>query len=92
MSPYLFVLLMEYMSGELDQLAWNGDFNFHPRFGKLGSIHIYFTDDLLIYYRDDLTSIKLLFEAFMKIFRAFGLRANTDKISLYIDGVEDHKK
>lgn len=31
MSPYLFVLAMEYLGRELNQLALNRDFNYHPR-------------------------------------------------------------
>lgn len=30
MSPYLFVLSLEYMGIELNLLALNEDFNFHP--------------------------------------------------------------
>ncbi|KAH0715189.1 hypothetical protein KY284_008094 [Solanum tuberosum] len=71
MSPYLFVLSMEYLGRELQQLTKNGNFNFHPRSRKLES---------------------LLNEAFMKFSRASGLHANTDKSSLYIDGVNDHTK
>lgn len=78
MSPYLFVLALEYLGRELNQLARNRNFNFHPRCKKLGSVHICLADDLLMYCRDDITSVRLLNEAFMKFPKAFGLQANVD--------------
>lgn len=64
MSLYLFVLDMEYLGRELGQLADTGDFNFHPRCRKLGSIYIYFADDLRIFCRADYVSVRLMEEAF----------------------------
>ncbi|WMV58068.1 hypothetical protein MTR67_051453 [Solanum verrucosum] len=92
MSPYLFVLAMEYLGRKLNQLARNGNFNFHPRCRKLGSVHICFADDLLMYCRADIISVRLLREAFTKFPKASGLQANVDKSSLYIVGVANHTK
>lgn len=56
MSSDLFVLVMEYLGRELQQLAKNVDFNYHPRCERMGNIHICFADALLIYYRADIGS------------------------------------
>ncbi|KAK4737144.1 hypothetical protein R3W88_000841 [Solanum pinnatisectum] len=70
----------------------NGNFNFHPRCRKLNSVYICFADDLLMYCRADLISVKLLNKAFMRFSKASCLQANLDKSSLYIAGVADHTK
>ncbi|XP_049369327.1 uncharacterized protein LOC125834199 [Solanum verrucosum] len=92
MLPYLFVLAIEYLDRELQQLTKNGNFNFHPRCRKLETIHVCFDDDLLIYYWADLISITLLNEDFMKFARASRLHANADKSSFYLAGVDAHTK
>jgi len=92
MSPYLFVLAMEYLGRELKQMATNVDFNYHPRCERLNIIHICFADDLLMYCRADLISVKLMYAAFRNFSEASGLQANTEKSSIYIAGVTDHTK
>jgi len=74
-SPYIFVLALEYLGRQLIELARNGNFNFHPRFRKLGSVHFCFADDLLIYCRADIISVRLLNEAFIMFSKASGLHA-----------------
>ncbi|XP_049346797.1 uncharacterized protein LOC125811337 [Solanum verrucosum] len=83
---------MEYLGRELQQLTKNGNFNYHRRCTRLESVHVCFADDLLMYCRADLISVRLLNETFMKLSRASGLQVNADKISLYIAGVVDHIK
>lgn len=92
MSPYLFVLAMEYLGRELCQLQENRDFNFHPRCRQLESIHICFADDLLMYCRADLISLKLLNNAFNRFLKVTDLQANLDKSFLYVAGVPEHTK
>lgn len=47
MSPFLFALGMEYLLGCLQVETAAPEFNFHPRFKKLGITHMMFVDDLL---------------------------------------------
>nr|XP_009779767.1 PREDICTED: uncharacterized protein LOC104228912 [Nicotiana sylvestris] len=67
MSPYLFVIAMEYVQRELAQLAKNRNIKFHPRCRKLGAMHICFADDLLMFCKADITSIRLLQQTFLKL-------------------------
>lgn len=92
MSPYLFVIAMEYLQREFSQLALNKDFHFHPRCKRLGVMHVCFADDLFMFCRADLKSIKLLQNAFLKFSRASGLQANPDKSSVYIAGINERMK
>lgn len=60
LSPYLFVLVMEYLNRSLKQLWRLPSFNFYPKREKLGLVNICFADDLLMCCRDDKESIELM--------------------------------
>ncbi|KAM3326599.1 hypothetical protein P3S67_001725 [Capsicum chacoense] len=87
MSPYLFVLAMECHTRLLKALTRNPDFNFHPKCEKLKIIQLRFADDLLLFYRGDPDSVQLLYECFLRFSHAWGLTANTEKSSIYFEGV-----
>ncbi|XP_021719374.1 uncharacterized protein LOC110687055 [Chenopodium quinoa] len=67
-------------------------FNFHPRCEKLGITLLMFADDLLLFARADLDSVKLLFMAFQKFSMASGLFANLDKKDAYFGGILDQER
>lgn len=50
--------------------------------------HIYFADDLIICCRAYRISIQLMMKAFEHFFIVSGLKANMEKSSLYITGVD----
>ncbi|KAK6789614.1 hypothetical protein RDI58_013414 [Solanum bulbocastanum] len=83
---------MEYLGRELNRLARNGNFSFHPRCRKLDSVHIYFADDLLMCYRADIIFDRLLNGEFMKFSNASRLHANVDTSSLNVSGVATQTK
>lgn len=87
LSPYLFVLVMEYLSRSLKSLKDKPDFNFHPRCAKLNIIQLGFADDLLLFCRGDVLSAQMVFECFQKFSLASGLMANQGKSSIYFGGV-----
>ena len=87
-SPYLFVLCMEYLSRCLNQLQRNPHFKFHPRCKKLNLTHVCFADDLLLFTRGDLSSVRAIYEAFTLFSSASGLKANMSKSSIYFGGVD----
>ncbi|GFZ21489.1 similar to CYCLIN D3;2 [Actinidia rufa] len=51
LSPYLFVICLEYLSRALGSLRDNPDFNFHPKCGGLKITHLAFADDLVLFSR-----------------------------------------
>lgn len=87
MSPFLFTIGMEYLSRCLHELAYNPNFNYHPRCEKLAITHMMFADDLLLLARADPQSIQLLLQAFTKFSKASGLSANLNKSEVYFRGV-----
>nr|XP_009762494.1 PREDICTED: uncharacterized protein LOC104214512 [Nicotiana sylvestris] len=92
MPPYLFVIAIEYLQRELAQLAKNKNFKFHPRCKKLGTIHICFADDLLMFCKADITSTRLLQQTFLKFSNSSGLQANAEKSSIQLAGISDSTK
>ncbi|XP_070001990.1 uncharacterized protein LOC142166102 [Nicotiana tabacum] len=87
MSPYLFVLAIEYLNRSLKTLIQNPDFNFHPKCTRLQVLHIRFVDDLLMCCRADEVFMKLMMRAFDHFSTVFELQANLEKSLLYIAGV-----
>jgi len=86
-SPYLFVICIEYHNRCLLQLRKNAAFHFHPRCKRLNLIHMCFADDLLLFSRGDVDSVSQLFEVFSLFSVASGLKANQAKSSIYLGGV-----
>lgn len=89
LSPYLFALGMEYLSRCLKRLKEDPNFNFYPKCETFGLTHLMFADDLLLFSRADKISLKLLLDAFYKFSASSGLKANLDKSSIYLCGVND---
>nr|XP_016484541.1 PREDICTED: uncharacterized protein LOC107805075 [Nicotiana tabacum] len=87
LSPFLFVLGMEYLTRSFKTLKYKLDFNFHPRCDKLNIIQLGFADDVLLFCRGDTISIQMIFNCFMEFSKAFVLKANTTKSSIYFGGV-----
>jgi hypothetical protein len=46
LSPYLFIVCMEYFSRMLHVASQKADFHFHPKCSSLGISHLAFADDV----------------------------------------------
>ncbi|KAK6160206.1 hypothetical protein DH2020_003587 [Rehmannia glutinosa] len=79
LSPFLFVLCLEYFS-RLINLAANRDrFAYHPKCAKLNITHLAFADDLMLFSKGDCNSVGVLLDCLNKFSRCSGLRANLNK-------------
>lgn len=87
MSPFMFVIVMEYLSRLLKKKIRNPAFKFHPKCAKTKIIQLGFDDNLLLFCKGDKTSINLLFGCFMEFSKASGLTANLAKNCVYFGGV-----
>ncbi|XP_058723307.1 uncharacterized protein LOC131595077 [Vicia villosa] len=85
-SPLLFVLIMEYLHRYLGTLNSNSEFHYHPKCKKLKITHICFADDLLLFSRGDVESVKGLMQKFNEFSAATGLKANPSKCRIYFGG------
>lgn len=90
LSPFLFVLAMDYLTRILMSLHANSEFHYHPRCKKQRIIQLSFADDLLLFCRGDLKSVKCLYNCFMMFSKASGLVANVEKSNVYFGGVKQH--
>lgn len=92
MSPYLFVIAMEYLSRMLLELDKDRGFNYHSKCKKLKLTHLSFADDLMLVCKGDRRSpmkIKTIFDNFSAV---SGLKANLAKSSMFLCGVSEDEK
>ena len=87
LSPYLFVLCIEYLSRGLGQLKENPDFNFHPKCGGLKITHLAFADDLVLFSRGDPKSVSLLMDILNHFGACSGLKVSFSKSSFFPAGI-----
>ncbi|KAL0287460.1 UNVERIFIED_CONTAM: Retrovirus-related Pol polyprotein from type-2 retrotransposable element R2DM [Sesamum angustifolium] len=83
MSPALFLLCMEYFSRLIKRSTTNSDFNFHPKCEKLKITHLLFADDLMLFSRGDLPSIRILMECLQEFRDVSGLAVNNAKSNIF---------
>ncbi|XP_062075303.1 uncharacterized protein LOC133779349 [Humulus lupulus] len=86
-SPLLFVLVMEYLTRLLKQVANHREFRFHPLCKHLHLVNICFADDLILFCKGNYRSVQLLFEGFMGFFNSSGLAVNLNKSQIFLGGV-----
>lgn len=88
MSPFLFSISMEYLSRLLKDLK-DKQFKHHPKCSKLNITHLCFADDLLLFTRGEVNSVRLLHEKFYIFSAASGLQPSLSKSAIYCGGVKD---
>ncbi|KAK9665053.1 hypothetical protein RND81_14G087100 [Saponaria officinalis] len=87
LSPYVFVLSMEILSRYLRRVCRAPNVSLHPKCAKLNLTHLIFADDLMIFTRGDVPSVKVVKEAMEGFARWFGLYANLSKTEIFFGGV-----
>lgn len=88
MSLYIFALGMEYLSRRLRTLDSERSFGYHLECSTTRIIGLLFADDLLIFCKGNLDSIKQIKVQLEKFSNASGLEANMDKFALYCAGMD----
>jgi hypothetical protein len=92
LSPYLFIICMEYLSRMLSLASQNPSFRFHLKCKPLGLSHLSFADDIILLCRGDRGSVQVLFQQLMLFGQTSGLNINISKSSIYFGGVADRLK
>lgn len=87
LSPFLFVICLEYFSRLLKKATTDSDFNFHLRCGLDGITHLAFADDLMLFARVDPISVRILMDALHDFGSKLGLHSNILKSNLYTTGI-----
>jgi hypothetical protein len=87
LSPYLFVLCMEILSGLFCKMSANQEFKFHWRCKKDKISHLCFADDLMIFSNGDVNSIRMIRTVLTKFQDLSGLYPNPNKSDIFLSGV-----
>ena len=88
LSPYLFVLAMEGLSGIINQSVRSSTFQYHWRCKPTKITHLCFADDLMMFCHADIESIMVLKSSLDRFSKLSGLTINLAKSSLYLSGVD----
>lgn len=89
LSPLLFVLVIDYLTRQLLLASNAPEFQFHPRCGPQKIVSLCIADDLLLFSRGQLSSVRTLIEAFQRFSGLTSLIANEHKYCVYFGGVSE---
>lgn len=92
LSPFLFVVAMEYLSRQFVILKSTHAFNFHPKCSRIGLTHLCFADDLMVFCRGDVPAVTSVVDDLRQFGLTPGLVMNPLKSSIYLGGVKDKVK
>ena len=90
LSPLLFVIGMEYLSRSLKSIV--GTFGFRIQCKSINLTHLCFADDLMIFCKGDLSSVRVICECIKVFSNTLGLHANTDKFAISLAGIDTSLK
>ncbi|XP_050207624.1 uncharacterized protein LOC126657045 [Mercurialis annua] len=91
MFPLLFVLVMEYLSRALNKIC-DESFGYHFGCNEMRIKHLCFADDLFIFCKGNLTSVKQITRVLQHFHGVTRLKMNENKSSIYFSGVEEGSK
>ncbi|KAL9681688.1 hypothetical protein QQ045_013475 [Rhodiola kirilowii] len=92
LSPFLFTIVMEYLSRSLNALTRKDGFYFHPKYHRIKLSHILFTDDLFIFINGRKEAFQAIRSVVDNFLACSGLSINLDKSQIFVTGKKDDKK
>ena len=91
LSPYLFVIAMNYLSLMLDKEARTGYITYHHQCHKTKLTHLSFADDLLIFIDGLLESVQRVLQILREFENRSGLAVSMQKTSFFASGITDQE-
>ncbi|GLU17102.1 hypothetical protein SLE2022_334970 [Rubroshorea leprosula] len=91
-SPYLFVLVMEYLTRKLKELDMQEKFKYHSKCRVMQLTHLIFADDIMLFCKADEESTVLMMQKFEEFSRVSGLEVNRMKSQVFFSGVREGQK
>ncbi|VFQ82141.1 unnamed protein product [Cuscuta campestris] len=93
MAPTLFLFCVEYLSRLLGKMTSDRKFSFHSKCAKLKIHHIAFADDIMMFARGDLISVKVLADAIENFTLVSGLHISPHKSNIFLAGsIKDNRQ
>ncbi|XP_074266171.1 uncharacterized protein LOC141588637 [Silene latifolia] len=83
---------MEILSRMLRVIHRQQQVTYHPKCGKLGLNQLIFADDLMIFVRGDVPSVKAVTDSLQTFASMSGLKANPEKTNIYMGGIREEVK
>ncbi|CAK8542372.1 unnamed protein product [Lathyrus sativus] len=91
-SPFLFVIVMEYMSRLLYKMQRSPTFNHYSKCEKMELTHLTFIDDILLFCRGDKGYVELVNHTMQQFSNSTGLVVNPSKCNVYLRAVDEVEK
>lgn len=91
LSPYLFVMAMNYLSLMLNQSAEDNKIKYHPKCNAMKLTHLSFADDLLIFIDGSIESVQSVLQVLREFEMRSGLAVSFQKTSFYSSGLTDQE-
>lgn len=88
MSPYLFVIVMEVLARILNEKSQDPQFKFHWRCGKNKIVNLCFADDLMVFCKGHIPSVRLIKDGLVEFQTLSGLAPNPHKSHIFFSGCE----
>ncbi|KAL9673344.1 hypothetical protein QQ045_029949 [Rhodiola kirilowii] len=92
LSPFLFLIAMEYLSRLLAKLDKKTGFYYHAKCHRINLTHILFADDLFHFSSGRTSSITIPKETMDSFLRALGLSLKMVNSQVFVAGMPDNKK
>lgn len=92
LSPYLFVICMEVLSACLKRVETNPEFGYHWKCKENSISNLMFADDVLLFCKGEVESIKLLLSAVNCFGSISGLSMNSEKSLVFFANVPESVK
>lgn len=92
LSPFIFVICMEYLSRILRYVRGHHSFSYHSRYEHLNLTHLSFADDLMLFCKGDSSSVCLMMRGIESFSLTSGLVTNKEKSTVYFGNVKDYVK
>ncbi|XP_028090262.1 uncharacterized protein LOC114290524 [Camellia sinensis] len=86
MSPYLLVLAMEGLARILDEKTKHPLFKFHWRCEKTKIVNLCFADDLMIFSKGDVNTVRMIMVGLEEFSSLSGLTPNPSKSNVFFSG------
>ena len=92
LSPFPFLIATEAFSRSLSKAVLHPCFDFHPKCKEINLSHLCFADDIFLFSKGNVTSVKIALDELAK-FEAFsGMQVNKQKSAVFLAGVTESVK
>lgn len=92
LSPYLFVICINVLSGMLDKTVERKQIGYHPKCKNILLSHLCFADDLLVFTDGTKRSIEEALRVFKEFESCSGLKISLEKSTIYTAGISESTK